>query len=70
MINKNSPFDSSLPIFVKLFIGFVFCGVIAVFGFVGFMFYKGITMANDPAAIGNYVGKIKSGYDQAVGDQN
>jgi hypothetical protein len=57
-----------LPLFFKIWFGFIAALVLTVFGVVGFMFYTAATLAGDPEAIGSYIGKIQSGYERAIGE--
>lgn len=51
-----------------LMVWFAIVAIIAfsIFGFVGYTLYTAFTLAGDPEAIGNYVGKIQSGYERAI----
>lgn len=52
--------------FLKIWFGFVAALVLGVFCFVGFTFYTAAKLATNPEAIGDYVGKIQSGYERAL----
>lgn len=61
----NDPFKDhmKIPLFFKLWFGFVATLVLCIFGVVGFMFYTVIT---DPASVGRFTGEIVSGFNEKV----
>ena len=60
----NDGFFSSMPLFFKLWFGFIFTMVISIFIMVGYTMYS---VASDPAAtareIGSLVGEMEKGYE-------
>lgn len=74
--NKNFRFNTSrdtgffrgMPLFFKLWFGFVFTIVMSIFALVGYTLF---TIASDPDAtardIGRIVGEAVAGYEEAAG---
>lgn len=62
---RNDGFFSGMPLFFKLWFGFVFTLVIGIFALTGYIGYNAWQLADDPAAIGNYVGEIVRGFNEA-----
>ena len=57
---------SGIPIFFKLWFAFVAVLVMSVFGFYIFVAVQAVSMADDPEAIGSYVGEIVKGFNDTV----
>ena len=62
---KNDPFKDhmKMPLFFKLWFGFVATLVLSVFVTVGFVLYS---VATDPASVGRFAGEIVSGFNEKV----
>lgn len=64
---RNDGFFSGMPLFFKLWFGFVFTIVISIFIFVGYTIFS---VASDPAGtareMGALVGEMQKGYEDAA----
>lgn len=63
----NDGFFSSMPLFFKLWFGFIFTMVISIFAFVGYTLFA---VVSDPEATareaGRLVGEVAAGYEEAA----
>jgi hypothetical protein len=63
----HSTIDMGMPLFFKLWFGFIFLMVLVIWFVVGYAAYYGITtIGNDPAVIGRFLGEIASGFNEKV----
>jgi hypothetical protein len=65
-INMGVP-KMGMPLFFKLWFGFIFLMMFAFWFVAGYAAYYGITtIGNDPAVIGRFLGEIASGFNEKV----
>ena len=57
---------SGISIFFKIWFGFGALLVLSVFGFYIFVGVQAVSMADDPNAIGSYVGEVVKGFNDTV----
>ena len=71
-IKPNRSYHSSqmnihkVPLFFKLWFGFITIGIIFVFSLVGYTFYQSYQMASHPEKIGSYIGEVINGVKDTV----
>lgn len=69
MFNRSEKYDDRfrdhmrMPLFFKLWFGFLFVMFIAIFSTTLFILYNVFT---DPAMIGRYAGEVVSGFEEKV----
>ena len=57
---------SGIPLFFKLWFGFIALVVVSVFALVVFIGIEAASVASDPEAMGNYVGEVVKGFNEAT----
>jgi hypothetical protein len=67
--SRDTGFFRGMPLFFKLWFGFVFTVVMAIFAVVGYSLFA---IASDPDAharyVGRLVGEVVAGYNEAAGE--
>lgn len=60
---RKDTFSMKTPLFFKVWFAFCFCGVLLIWGVVGYSMY---TVATDPAVLGRIAGEVVSGFNETV----